>query len=288
MRIVQLSDPHFGTERADVLELLLVSVETLAPELIVLSGDVTQRATEEQFWRAAHFMARLPKVPKLVVPGNHDIPLFNLWRRLVRPYERFERMLGCGLEPTITLGSVQLVGFNSAPRWRHRHGQLSRSRLTERLAVLPPSPGLRVAVFHHPLDCRRHQDRENVLKGAQQILPVLADKQVDLVLSGHIHDPMTRTSEHLYPALSPRVIIGLAGTCVSERTRLGAPNSFQYLELDADQQTILAERWDLDSASALFQPVQAKSFSKDASGWREDGSVRPYRSYRHYHRGSGS
>src|SRR5690606_3679902 len=97
--VLHISDPHFGTERPQVVQALERLAHAQAPALVILSGDVTQRARKVEFKQAGAFMDRLAAPARLVIPGNHDIPLFDLFTRMFRPYARYERIFGADLEP---------------------------------------------------------------------------------------------------------------------------------------------------------------------------------------------
>ncbi|MBR9883618.1 MAG: metallophosphoesterase [Oceanospirillales bacterium] len=282
MRLLHLSDPHFGTEQQAVGDALLERASELVPDLVILSGDITQRATAKQFEQAAQFVARLPvDVPVLAVPGNHDIPLWDIGRRLLSPYGRYK---ACFKLPPFEWcdGDVQVIALNSAPRWRHRNGELDTESLREQLRTYAERPARhRIALFHHPVDCRRHQDRHNIIRGAEQICEVLGDHGIDLVMGGHIHDPLMRTSEHLYPNLRPTQVFLLAGTCISSRTRVGAPNSFNLIDIRRPGEEMLIERWDMEAAQRQFHPVQLCQFLRSADGWRLGEAQRPDHPDRH-------
>ncbi len=266
MRILHLSDPHFGAERPQAIAKLLACVQRLRPQLIVLSGDITQRARPEQFRAAARFVEQLPAVPVLTVPGNHDISLYNLPRRLLLPFTRYRKLFYPQIEPEVRYGDVEVIGFNSAPRWRHIDGELDLDAVRRRLEALPPRPALRICVFHHPLDCRRHQDQHNIIHRGAALAALLSQHRVDLVLGGHIHDPMMRTSAHRYPDLDYAMVLMLAGTCVSRRTRLGAPNSFNLVELQGEE--LLLQRWDWELDRPEFEPVLRTGFRRELGrGW---------------------
>lgn len=287
MRILHLSDPHFGTIPERVGQQLEEQVHSLAPDLIILSGDITQRSREHEFDQAAAFAERLPDVPLVAVPGNHDISLYNLARRLFDPYGRFVDAFGRLPPYTVDLDGVQVIALNSAPRWRHINGEVNADYLRHKLAEYTRTPAaLRIAVLHHPLDCRRMQDRYNLARGSRRAVQVLSEQGIDLVLGGHIHDTLMRTSEHRYPKVFPRMLMLLAGTCMSSRTRLGAPNSFNLIDV-LETNTLQVQRWDLDKSHGSFHPVEQGRFSRNESGWslveyqRPDHPERPKTDHHH-------
>lgn len=286
MRILHLSDPHFGTIPELVRQQMEEQVHRLAPDLIILSGDITQRSKEHEFEQAAEFAKRLPDVPLVAVPGNHDISLFNLARRFLDPYGYFVKAFGRLPPFAVQEGGVQVIALNSAPRWRHINGEIDARFLRDKLAEYIRTPAsLRIAVLHHPLDCRRMQDRYNLTRGHRRAVEVLSEYGIDLVLGGHIHDTLMRTSEHRYPRIFPRMLMLLAGTCMSSRTRLGAPNSFNLIDLP-EEHIVKAQRWDLDKKTGAFHPVEQGRFSRDDTGWslveyqRPDHPERPVK---HHH-----
>ena len=126
--VLHLSDPHFGTELAPVCDALVALCQAQQPSLIVLSGDITQRARSAQFQAARAFMARLG-APWLALPGNHDIPLLNLWARLRHPYAGYQRAFGDTLEPVHHDGNVLAIGVNTTRARRHKHGEVSREQI---------------------------------------------------------------------------------------------------------------------------------------------------------------
>ncbi|PPC77120.1 DNA repair exonuclease [Pokkaliibacter plantistimulans] len=276
VRIVHISDPHFGTEQPAVEAALAQQIAALHADGVVLSGDITQRARREQFRRAHDFLTQL-SLPTLVVPGNHDIPLFDLLARCCWPYRNY-RMQGNALAPHLCLGPVSVVGINSAPRWRHKDGEIPLGDLKRQLEQHAEqtqrkgsTPTVIVAVFHHPLDCRRRQDEPNLIHNAEAILATLSQYGVDLVLSGHIHDPLMRTSQHRYPSHQSPLVIALAGTCMSSRIRIGAPNSFNVIDFLGQHEAaeVRITRMDWQADQRHFFEKEIASFCRDAGGWQE-------------------
>lgn len=263
-RLLHLSDPHFGTERTPAVDAVVAAAHALAPDLVVLSGDLTQRATRAQFAAAAAFAARLAPLPLRVVPGNHDLPLFALVRRLWRPRARFAAAFGSAAAAPWSGGGVALRCFDSTSRWRHKNGVLDPALIGPAFAAAAPGD-LRVAVFHHPLDCRLAQDEANLVRPAAALAAALAAARVDLVLGGHIHDPLVAAGSVRYAGLARAPAIVLAGTCVSRRTRSGMPNSFNLIALDAARAAIEVERWELRGAG--FAPAATQRLCLGARGW---------------------
>ncbi len=149
--LLQISDTHFGTEQPAVVEALVALVRAQRPDVMVLSGDITQRARPAQFRAARAFTDRLG-VPLLAVPGNHDLPLFDLWARLRNPYERFIVAFGDDLEPVHSSSDLMVVCVNTTRARRHKDGEVSPQQI-ERVARLIEGAQvgqLRVVVVHQP------------------------------------------------------------------------------------------------------------------------------------------
>lgn len=249
--VLHLSDTHFGTEQTPVVEALVELAQQLRPDLLVLSGDITQRARPEQFRAARSFMDRLG-APELAIAGNHDIPLYDLWSRLRRPYARHVAAFGSDLEPVFRCDDLLVVGVNTTRAWRHRHGQVSAPQV-ERVARLlerAETAQLRLVVVHQPVAVIRPEDRANRLRGAAGALRRWAQAGADAVLGGHIHLPYVVGA----PGLARPLWIVQAGTAVSDRLRDAAPNSVNVLRWGADVPAgrCAIERWDYFAAAGAF------------------------------------
>lgn len=267
MRIAHLSDPHFGTEVPEVVRALTDALQALAPAVIVVSGDITQRARSAQFDAAQAFLDSLPPVPKLLVPGNHDLPLFNPVLRLFAPRRTYHRAFGSG-EPQWVAGSVAVIGIDSTLRSRHTRGTVGLDRLDGRLRDAGDA-SLRLVVAHHPLQTLLPQDRAECLIGARQIAAELSRLSADMVLSGHVHMPLLTDTRMAFPGLPRHFVVCGAGTAVSARIRSGAPNSFNLVDIDPSCTTIRVERRDFSAAAGSFGPVAQARFMRAGDGWRQ-------------------
>jgi 3',5'-cyclic AMP phosphodiesterase CpdA len=221
--LLQISDPHFGTEQPPVVEALVALARQQRPDLVVLSGDITQRARAGQFRAARAFVDRLGNAPLLAVPGNHDLPLFNLPARLLWPYGGYCQAFGNELEPVHSSDEWLVLGVNTTRPHRHDRGEVS-ARQIERVAdlLMHATPRqLRVVVVHQPIDVIRPEDLTNRLIGHTAAQECWAAAGADLVMGGHIHLPYVMPLQGL---LRPLWAVQ-AGTAVSWRVRAGAPNS---------------------------------------------------------------
>jgi len=248
--LLQVSDPHFGTERPAVVEALVRLAQARRPDVLLLSGDITQRATRAQFAAARAFVQRL-QVPRCVaLPGNHDIPLWHLPLRLTRPYARYVEAFGDDLGPSLETDAVLLLAVNTTRWWRHQDGQLSAAqieRIASRLAQARPGQ-CRVVMVHQPLVVTRPEDEKNRLHGHAAALQRWGAAGVDLIVGGHIHLPFVQP----LPAGGWAV---QAGTAVSTRVRADAGNSVNLIRVDpAAEERATVERWDHDAAQDAFVP----------------------------------
>ncbi|KQP19237.1 metallophosphoesterase [Pseudorhodoferax sp. Leaf267] len=256
--LVQISDPHFGTERVPVAEALVQLVHGLAPELVVLSGDITQRATPTQFAAARAFADRLRPAAVLAIPGNHDVPLFNPFARLFSPYARHQRAFGAELEPVHRSPDWLVIGVKTTRRWRHKHGQVSAAQI-ERVAqaLHGASPAqVRVVVVHQPVAVARDRDATDLLRGHEAAVRRWSAAGADLVAGGHIHLPYVLALHGLHADLARRAWCVQAGTAISSRTRAEAGNSVNVLRRSVDgagRRHAVVERWDYVDVHGCFE-----------------------------------
>lgn len=231
--LLHLSDPHFGTERPEVVAALLDLSVRLQPQVVVLSGDITQRARRSQFASARAFWQALTAQHRLVLPGNHDLPLFNLWARLRAPYAAYQAALGPVEAPMIDTPAYRVIGVNTTRAGRHQDGEVSPAQIdavSQRLRAARPGQ-LRVVVTHQPMAVITPQDRRHLLHGHAQAAAAWRDAGVDLLLGGHIHLPyvVPLPADSLGVTARPAWVVQ-AGTAVSSRVRGGLPNSVHLID----------------------------------------------------------
>ncbi|MGE7138472.1 metallophosphoesterase family protein [Luteibacter sp. NPDC031894] len=252
--IVQISDPHFGTERPDVVEALHASVVSLQPDLVILSGDVTQRARRSQFAAARRFVDGYAR-PTLVVPGNHDVPLLNVFARIFDPFGNYRRAFGDDLEPVFDGGDVLAIGVNTVRPARHKNGEVSDVQIA-RVATRLRRAGdgqLRIVVTHQPVHVIREKDIANLLINCERAVAAWAEAGADLVLGGHIHLPYVRPLDGEPRKLARPLWSVQAGTALSTRIREGISNSFHVIRRDTTDACVV-EQWDYDEAARQFKP----------------------------------
>ncbi len=257
--LLQISDPHFGTERPAVVEALLRLAAEEKPDLAVLSGDITQRARRTQFAAARAFVDRLGAMPVLAVPGNHDIPLFNVFARVLRPYANHRRAFGADLEPVFESRDLLVIGLNTARVSRHTDGEVSATQI-ERVArrLLRASPAqLRVVVMHHPVASVTPEDTRNLLHGREAAIRRWAQAGIDLIVGGHIHLPYVLPLASRMDIARP-VWAVQAGTAVSTRMRARISNSVNLIRYEAgepDGRKAVVTRYDYDETRDTFVPM---------------------------------
>lgn len=268
LRIAHLSDPHFGTIMPGVREGLLQTLSELKPDLILITGDITQRARRKQFRQAKEFTHQFAQGQVIAVPGNHDIPLFNIFERLFNPYRGFKKLFKDQLEKDFIRGDVLVTGLNSTNRFRHVQGDFDIPHLERRLTKDRQKTKVHIAAFHHPMDCAKPSDEKNLLKGRLATIKLFDEHCVDLVVGGHIHDPYVTLSKVRYPDTKRTMILTVAGTCLSWRTRPGAPNSFNFIEVDTNTTPYLTiTRMDQRTDLRFTQERIHKFKRPDEAGW---------------------
>lgn len=266
--LLQVSDPHFGAERAPVVAALEALVHAQRPDVLLLSGDITQRATRAQFAAARAFVDRLQLPAVVAIPGNHDIPLFNLAARLLWPYARYARAFGPELEPQFENPDVLVLALNTTRRWRHVDGEVSDAQI-ERVArrcEQAPATQSRIVVVHQPVEVTRPQDAHNLLHGREAAVRRWSAAGVDVVLGGHIHLPYVLPLHERWAGLPQPIWAVQAGTAVSHRVRAEAGNSVNVIRIAIGAGTpvcagtptarqIQVERWDHAPAAQRFECV---------------------------------
>lgn len=267
--IAHLSDLHFGREDPRVVAALSAQLRDDPPDLIAISGDFTQRATDAQFAAAAKFLNELPE-PRIAVPGNHDIPLHNIFHRAFFPLRNYRRHILQTMRPTYDDGHLCAVGLNTARRlgrrWRGfwKDGILRTDDVAYACKTFAEtSAPLKILVAHHPLQVEQDLFRGDVVRQGRQALRALAAAGCDAILYGHIHVPhaILGVSESIQTPRS--MLCVMAGTATSVRVRLGSANSYNRLWFDGDRCTIEVMAFD----GTRFTPTIVRTFARDEAGW---------------------
>lgn len=256
--LLQISDTHFGTEQDHVMAALLRLIEDRQPDAVLLSGDVTQRARRNQFAAAQAFIEKLT-CPVLAVPGNHDIPLFNLAARFTNPYGNYKRVFGDDLEPEFENDDVLVIGVNTTRASRHKDGEVSPdqvARVIQRLRQARPEQ-LRVVMQHHPVKAVAESDTANLLIGREQAIPAWVDAGMDVLIGGHIHLPYVWPVYGQEGETGRKAWTAQAGTALSSRVRGDTPNSINIVthSINEGQHQCAVQRWDFSEHAQAFAEV---------------------------------
>lgn len=265
VRILHLSDIHFGYEDASAVAASAAFAASAPFDLLVVSGDLTQEGREPQFRSAAAWLSALPG-PRLVTPGNHDTPWMGLIERVRRPFAGYARAIGPPWLASFVSPRLTAVAVNSARGWQLRlnwsKGEISRGQAeaaSRRLEGAPPN-ALRVLVCHHPLLEVPDAPMTARVRGGAFAAARFARAGVDLILSGHLHAPFVQP----LPFADKRTYAVGAGT-LSRRER-GAPASFNVIELDGERMTVSVIAWAggrLDAGSVWAVPLRARASNGD-------------------------
>ncbi len=238
IRLLHISDIHFGPphrpELDDAIRKLIVAEK---PDALLVSGDITQRATRDQFEAARDYLGSL-SLPQVVVPGNHDVPLYALHHRLGSPFRRYREFLADDLEPTLKLPGVWVFGMNTAKGWTAKNGVFRAETLQRCKAFFSGAPPavLRVVVAHHHLLPAPGARYDPVAARARNAARAFSDARVDIVLAGHLHHAFVLRVKTYYPKLSFGTLVAHSGTSMSSRGRgvEHEANSVNIIESDAE------------------------------------------------------
>lgn len=262
--LVHLSDLHFGRTDGRVLDALAAAVRETRPDLVAVSGDLTQRARAVQFAAARAFLQSLPR-PQIIVPGNHDVPLYDLPRRLLAPLGRYARYISADFEPAFQDDTITIVGLNSVRAGLFRGGGRLNATQVDRAARRLRSAGnqLKVVVTHHPFDLPAGHNESHLVGRSAMAMARLAQAGADLFLAGHLHLSHIGHTAERYRIAGHSALVVQAGT-LSTRGR-GEPNTFNVLRVTAS--TIVVERHAWHDPTGRFRSAPAGTFLKTLGQW---------------------
>ena len=265
--LVHLSDTHFGRVDYAVVERLKEKIGEIKPHLVIVSGDLTQRARSHQFIEAKDFLDSLPK-PQIVVPGNHDIPMNNIFARFFSPLEKYKKYITEDLQPFYADDEIAVIGINTARSLTIKDGSINKKQveqIRQKMCELNDNM-LKVIVTHHPFDLPAGFNERDIVDNAEEAMPQIADCGADVFLSGHLHVSNISNTAGRYKLDSGRsALVIQAGTATSTRGR-GEANSFNLIEFENPRLTI--KRLECQTTETGFVQAESQEFLQTENGWR--------------------
>ena len=216
--LVHLSDLHFGRVDATLLEPLIALVARIKPDLVVVSGDLTQRARSVEFAAARRFLDALPS-PQIVVPGNHDVPLHNIVDRMLRPLAKFRRHITNELAPIYADDEIAVLGINTARSMVLKNGRINKLQIARVQSVFGRLGHkiTKIIVTHHPFDLPEGHGRGDLVGRARLAMETFARCGADLLLAGHFHSSHAGSTAARYQIMGHAALVVQAGTATSTR-----------------------------------------------------------------------
>jgi len=261
---MHLSDLHFGRVDRAMLQPLLLAAWEIKPDLVAVSGDLTQRARRSEFREARAFLSSLP-LPQVVVPGNHDIPLYNPVLRFLKPLERYKRFISGDIAPMYIDEELAVLGVNTTRSLVAKGGRINVTQV-EGICMHFSRLGrekARIIVTHHPFDLPEGYSAVNLVGRSRMAMESFARCGVDLFLSGHLHITRTgSTARYMIPGFSALVI--QAGTVTSTRGR-GELNSFNLIRIALPEIELETHTW--RPGTGTFARSRVAYFRNTGQGW---------------------
>jgi 3',5'-cyclic AMP phosphodiesterase CpdA len=263
--LVHLSDLHFGRINDDLIQPLADTIAQVRPDLIAVSGDLTQRARPEQFRAAQAFLRTLPS-PQIIVPGNHDVPLYNVYARFLQGLERYRRYITDDLEPFYADAEIAVLGLNTARSFTFEGGRVNRGQVARMLQRLRPlgHDVLKIIVTHHPLDLPGQYPHHVLVGHARMALEQLSAQGIDLFLAGHLHISHAAPATLRFKTNRGSALFIQAGTATSTRGR-GEANAFNVIYVDHPD--IMVERFTWHPDQKIFIASAMHGFRRTSTGW---------------------
>lgn len=265
-RIAHLSDLHFGACDARIVEGVLVDLERQAPDLVVVSGDLTQRARIRQFKQARAMLDKI-QAPLLVVPGNHDVPLYDVARRFLAPLRRYQHFITEDLAPTFLDDDLAVLGLNTARSFTWKDGTISPDQVgaIRSWAGTLGEGRFRVLATHHPFLPPEARPHERIVGGADAALRAIEEANVELLLAGHLHQGYSGDARAHHVTLGRSILVAQAGTATSTRVR-GEPNTYNLVLIEEPRVVIEVRTWN----GAAFEGTLRTTYARTPGGWKRE------------------
>jgi len=263
--IVHISDLHFGTVDEKIADGLLTDINSIEPDLVIVSGDLTQRARNSQFITAKKFLDKL-NFPKLVIPGNHDIPLFDFIRRFMSPLGGYRKHISTELNPFyMDDHEIAVYGINTARSLTWKSGRISKKQMEDLERTICPIPDsvFKIVVTHHPFIPPPDDEGIKLVGRSSKALTILDKCDVDLLLAGHLHQGYSGDVRRYYPKSSRSIVVAQAGTAISNRVR-EEPNGYNLLRVEPGKIFIQVREWD----NTKFASALESTYVKEKREWR--------------------
>lgn len=267
--ILHGSDLHFGKRHApDAAADFLALAHSASPDVIALSGDFTQRARKGEYEAAASYLERLPDVPVVVTPGNHDVPLYRIWERASAPFRNYRRWIASDLDTETDVKGAVVVSLNTTtPDRSIVNGHVDDAQLEQaaRAFARAGNGHVRVLVFHHALVGAPGGDRIAALPRSRHIMNRLAEMGVEVVLFGHLHRAfVSQGLPNGATAGQPPVLLVCSGTTASERGRGREKGKNSCNLVRVTKESIAITRYLRSSTANGFRPIAHEKFPRRA------------------------
>jgi 3',5'-cyclic AMP phosphodiesterase CpdA len=262
--VVHLSDIHFGRLDPATVPPLREAISRLTPDLLAVSGDLTQRARRVEFAEAKTFLESLP-FKRLVVPGNHDVPLYNVFTRFFTPLARYRQAITEDLSPVYRDEEMIVVGVNTARSWTLGEGRINAAQVDQIVTHLSGVAHdlIRIVVTHHPFDLPEGVSEARLVGRATMAMSQLSDAGADLFLAGHLHISHIGHTAERYEIGGHSALVVQAGT-VSTRSR-GEQPSFNVLRIQRPHIAVARMVW--DDSQRSFSEAAAHHYRHGDRGW---------------------
>lgn len=274
--LAHISDLHFGRIDVQVVEGLLADLIIHTPDLVVISGDLVQRAKARYFAEARAFLERLP-FPYLVVPGNHDIPVYNVLHRFLDPYRNYKRYISRDFSPLHVDAEIAVLGLNTARSviLDFSHGRINKAQIQRVCEVFKELPDtvFKVLFTHHPFLPPPGAPETRLVDRHKLALPALEDAGVDLLLAGHLHKAYSGDLATFHTQVARSILVAQASTATSTRTRDEA-NAYNLIRIDAPNLSLEVRAW----GGAGFIHAAASTYTKNGPRWvllERDSGIHP-------------
>ena len=214
MRIVQISDLHVGSQFiGQKFDTLVREVNGLAPDVVVVTGDLTNEGLVREYEKCKELLGRLDVKKIITVSGNHDYR--NTGYLLFKKFFPFEAVNELGPDVVlVTVGTARPdrnegeVGYRQN-LWLER----TMKKYRDRIKI--------VAMHHHLIAIPDTGSDQLTVVDAGDILRTVIETGVDVVLCGHKHRPWMWNFGKLN--------VVNAGTATSERVRGLFENTYNIL-----------------------------------------------------------